>query len=435
MILDTRTRIARGIATACVAALFLSACQTMGSGARSEAIGPQLSSFFAQDAVEDVPAERPRIDIVIPIFDPGLTEKDKADYANLESRAWRDEKGDALAADEYVWPELRRAEAVRFAVKLKEAIEDTDKFGAVRVVPNANATGDLYILGRIEESTGEEVEFELEVVSITGSRWLKKSFDHDVPEDFRRSARNEGVDPYQPAFDEAAAFLAKELQYYSVEELETSQKITDLRFGSSFTEKAFEDYLLIENGKYALTGYPAAEDPMLMRTRAIRVRDQLFIDRMQDQYEAFSERMEESYFTWQEQAAFEIRAKEDARTQAFTQGVTGVLLIGVAVAAAVAGAQSDSSVGKDLGGLGAFVAGSGGVLLLQDSFQTSKEAAFHRDALDELGNSIDAELAPQVIEFEEQTAELEGTAEEQFEQWRQFLQQVFEVEAVPDKKL
>ena len=44
--------------------------------------------------------------------------------------------------EEGIWPELRRAEANRFAYKLKLALEKTRVFGAVRVTPNQRASGD-----------------------------------------------------------------------------------------------------------------------------------------------------------------------------------------------------------------------------------------------------------------------------------------------------
>ena len=81
------------------------------------------------------------------------------------------------------------------------------------------------------------------------------------------------------------------------------------------------------------------------------------------------------------------------------------------------------------------VAGTLGATLLSNSFQTSKEAEIHREALAELGQSIDIDLAPRVIAFNEKTVELTGTAKEQFAQWRAFLQRVFAEERTPDVKL
>ena len=54
---------------------------------------------------------------------------------------------------EDVWPELRRAEANRFAIALKQALQDTQVFGDVRVSPDTEATGDLYVMAESRNRT------------------------------------------------------------------------------------------------------------------------------------------------------------------------------------------------------------------------------------------------------------------------------------------
>ena len=73
--------------------------------------------------------------------------------------------------------------------------------------------------------------------------------------------------------------------------------------------------------------------------------------------------------------------------------------------------------------------------MLKKSFQTSEEAKVYRDALSELGQSIDLEIAPQVIEFEKKTVELTGDAAEQFAQWRNFLKLIYQAQATPEVRL
>ena len=134
----------------------LSGCVTASgtTGSSSDiAVGPKLSSLINQitpgnRGPQPVDPDRPKLDIIIPLFDPGLPE-DPTKYD-----------------DEGVWPELRRAESVRFAYKLKTALENTGAFGSVRATPDRTATGDLYVLGEIEESDGEDVEINLTVVDI-----------------------------------------------------------------------------------------------------------------------------------------------------------------------------------------------------------------------------------------------------------------------------
>lgn len=398
--------------------LVLSGCVT--NGARSTGagikVGPQLSSFFDPTRKAEIDHSKPKLDVVVPVFDPGLSE----DAANYE--------------EEGVWPELRRAEANRFAYKLKTALEDTEAFGAVRVTPDSTATGDLYVLGRIIESDGEDVEIELEVVDIAGRHWFTRYFDHSVDSGFHKNARNKGKDPYDPMFEEAANRVALELEDYTAEQLVEIERTADLRFGANFSEDAFSEHFEVDDGEFSLLSYPSEDDPMLDRTQAIRVREQLFVDGLQDSYRSFSEEMEDSYLIWQEQSLLEMEAKRDAEMKAAGQAVVGVLAIGLAVAAIAAGADADS-MGDTAALSGGIVAGAAGAHMLQQSFQTSEEAKIHREALEELGESIDVDLAPRVIEFEEETVELTGDAKEQFSQWREFIQKIYEQERTPEVQL
>jgi hypothetical protein len=408
------------VAVFIIFAFFLSGCATK-SKTNSTVGPPPSSSFLEPDRVESVRVESlratPIIDVIITVFDPGLPE-DPSDYD-----------------DENIWPELRRAEANRFAYKLKEKLEATGKFGAIRVTPDSTATGDLYILGRIELSNGEEVEIEIEVVDISGKRWLDESFEHEVSEAFHRDLRNKGLDPYDPVFEEAAAEIVEELNDHSLQELEELHYLADLRFGANFSENTFKQYMEINRGTFSLVSKPSDEDPMLQRVRAIRVRDQLFIDGLQDNYISFTDQMNESYLMWQEKSLFETRAERAAGRKAIGQAVGGVLLIGLAVLSAVAGANSSSSGGSAAGTTGAIIGGMAGVSLMSDSFKTSDEAKVHRDSLNELGKSVDMAMAPQVIAFEKESVELTGDAKEQFTQWRAFLQKIYAEEKTPDVQI
>ena len=292
-----------------------------------------------------------------------------------------------------------------------------------------------YVLGTIIESNGEDVEIRVDVTDISGNHWFTRTFDHTVESGFHKDARNTGKDPYDPVFDEAANRVALELEDYESKTLADLKDLTELRFGAHLNDDAFGRYFTVSDGRAEMTAFPSEDDPMLRRTRAIRVRDQLFVDNLQETYRTFSAQMEASYLTWQEQSQLAIEAEREADAEATEQALLGVLGIGLAVLAAVAGANSDSAGASTAAMTGAAVAGVAGVSMLQESFQTSKEARVHRDALNELGESIDVDLAPQVIDFQKQTVELTGTAKEQFAQWRAFLKRIYAEERTPERQL
>jgi hypothetical protein len=314
-------------------------------------------------------------------------------------------------------------------------LEETGAFGAVRVTPDKTATGDLYVLGRIEESNGEDVEFNLRVIDISGKEWDNESFEHTVNAAFYKNIRNKGKDPYDPIFDVAAKHIIEQLKYQRTTELKEIKRLTDLRFGANFVEKAFADHLVLKNGRFRLAGFPSDQDPMLARTRAIRVRDQLYVDGLQDNYRSFSNKMNTSYLVWQEQSLTEREAKSATQAKAAGEAVLGILALGLAIAAVAAGADSND-VGTGTAALTAgIVGGVVGGELLANSFKTSQESKVHRDALEELGRSLDAELAPTVVAFEKKSIKLTGTATEQFAQWRRFLKKIYLQERTPEVQL
>ena len=393
---------------------FLAGCVTTGSQNGVIKAGPELSSSYEEKAVEAI-SMGAKLDVIIPVFDPGLSETAE----NYE--------------EDGIWPELRRAEANRFAYKLKQALDDGNAFAAVRVTPDKTASGDLYVLGKIEESNGQDVKFVLNVIDISGKEWLNKTFKHEVKESFYKNYRSSGTDPYAPVFKQAADKIIEALKKRSFSELDDLKYIADLRFGASFNDAVFLEYMNT-GGKYIkLVSKPSDNDPMLQRVIAIRVREQLFVDSLQQNYASFSQSMDDSYLRWQEASFTETQLRKEAETKSAMKAIGGVLLIGLAIAAAVA-SGNNSSFGTPDSGLAtaAIVGGVAGAWMLSSSFKSKEEAEFHKGAIDELGESINIEMAPRVVSFEDETVELTGNIQEQFTQWREFLKRIYEQEATPD---
>ena len=400
--------------TLAAAVAALAGCAGMGPLTGGTATGPAVGPGIDPPASAAAnPYRGVRLDVIVPVFDPGLPD-DPDDYEK-----------------EGVWPELRRAEANRFAVALKEALQATRTLGDVRVSPDARAAGDLYVIGAIEKSDGQDVKIAVEVVDTGGKRWMRKRYRHRVKEYFWRNPRNRGKDPYQPVFDEVAEDVAKLVMKRSSGELATLRQISEIRFAKTFSEEAFAGYVEERGGRVTLTGLPDRDDPMLARIRAIRVRDGLFMDWMQTHYEGFARRTDTSYAAWQEHSLTEVKARNEARGKALVQGVLGAALaVGGAVAAVKGGHNRDA--GTEIAGIAAAV--TGGLLVVQ-SFKNSAEGKVHAEALSELGESLDVEVAPQVVELEDTTVELTGDAREQFRQWRSFLKRIYDEEVVPEAAL
>lgn len=389
----------------------LTGCATTSSSGNLKT-GPQLAS--AQEQNKEIPYQGVKLDVIIPVFSPGLT----------DSAAEYEEEG--------IWPELRRAEANRFAYKLKTALDESGKFGAVRVAPNSTASGDLFAVGEIIESNGQELEFSLNVVDASGKQWLNDTIEYEVGEGFYKNPRNDGKDPYDPAFDKAAQAIIEALLKQQQSELAQLQNINDLRFAASFNEQAFMEYLDTSGQQIKLVSMPSDADPMFQRVKSIQIREQLFVDNLQQNYSAFSQQMDDSYLAWQEASATEMQLRKEAKTKSIWKMIGGAVLIGAAVAAATSGSSNDPRFARDL----ATVAGGvGGAVLISSGFKSREEAKFHQEALNELGESVNLEMAPQVMTYEEESVELTGDIDEQFRQWRDFLNRMYQLEATPDVQL
>lgn len=390
-------------------------CVTTGGQNGLIKAGPEPSSSYEKEVIETI-SMGPKLDVIIPVFDPGLSE-------NVENYE-----------EEWIWPELRRAEANRFAYKLKQALDNSNAFGAVRVTPDKTASGDLYVLGKIEVSNGEDVMFVLNVVDISGKEWLDDTFKYEVQESFYRDYRGYGQDPYTPVFKEAAEKIIVALNKRSFSELDDLKYIADLRFGASFNETAFMEYMNTEGNSIKLISKPSDSDPMLQRVTAIRVREQLFIDNLQQNYASFSQNMDDSYLKWQEASFIENQLRKEAERERTMKTIGGVLLIGLAIVAAITSGNNSNAFGSPDPTLAtaAIASGMAGAWMLSGSFKSKEEAEFHKDAINELGESINIEMAPQVVSFEEETVELTGNIQEQFTQWREFLKRIYEQEATPD---
>ncbi len=284
----------------------LSGCATTSGGTTSAPdVGPVLSSEYGNTGTVSVSSNLPKVDVVVPVFDPNLPK---------DSDTW-EKQG--------IFPELRRAESNRFALKMKSAIEDTHAFGVVRVVPNSTATGDLYVVGKIIQSNGEDVKINITVADISGKQWFTKDFTHRAKEGFHKNIRNKGKDAYDPVFEKAAAYIVKKLNKRKSAELERLRLLAEIRFGSSLSQETFSRYLKTEGGRVNLAAVPAGDDPALQRIKPIRVRDQLFIDRMQTHYADFDQKMDDSYLVWQQQSLVGGESRQESKNKGPGSGGSG----------------------------------------------------------------------------------------------------------------
>lgn len=365
------------------------------------------------------------LDVAIPNFDPGFpkdTRTGQIDYAELD--------------DEGIWPQLRRTEAKLFAIETKKALDNKKVFGSVVVVPDASTPSDLFVLGEITHSDSEVVGASITVVDSSGEIWGKKDFAHEVSANFFRDQRNKNKNPYAPLFNEISAYVVELLSKLDVQQKQQIKNMSLMRYARYYSPEAFGQYLSSDikrkNGlryyKFELTGLPDENDPMLRRIEELRAQELLFIDRLQDQYEVFDAEVGPSYQTWQEQTLPELEA---ARKAAVRRNASAALGVGLGVLAAILSKNSGSSAGQ----VGAVLGGIGSVVAINEAFKSNSAMKVHNAVIEEQGQAVDLSVGPTEMEFEDNTVELQGTATEQYMQWKTHLRKIFELESTPDTQL
>jgi uncharacterized membrane-anchored protein YhcB (DUF1043 family) len=105
--------------------------------------------------------------------------------------------------------------------------------------------------------------------------------------------------------------------------------------------------------------------------------------------------------------------------------------IALATMAVILSQNSSSSVGE-FGAIAGVVASG---VLLNSAMNKNAELKVHKQSLDELGESLDLEISSQLITHNDQTIELTGTANEQYQQWKNHLKAIYELEKTPNKQL
>ena len=352
-----------------------------------------------QTLQEELP-EALLLDVGVAIFDPGLDEKD--------------------ADESFLYPEVRRAEARYMPYLLVEAIQSSGAWGAVRVVPNENQSMDLLVAGTILSSHGERLKLRIVATDASGGSWLNKEYESKASR-YSYEAKRTRFDPFQAVYNEIANDLLRAQQGKTPEQLSPIRLVNELRFARSFSPDAFDGHLATDGkGHYSIKRLPAEDDPMLLRVRKIRERDYLFIDTLQEYYASFNGQMLGPYQEWRKQSYDEAIALEELRAESRQRLIAGV----AAVVAGIAISGTNNSSARSA----ANVAIAGGGYLVKTGLDKRTEADIHIQALEELGLSLESEIAPQIIELEDRSVTLTGSVQDQYDQWRELLRQIYQTE-------
>lgn len=371
-----------------------------------------LKRVEAKQALQVIPDDQ-RLDVVVHAFDPGIPEDIAADEDKL--------------AEKRIYPDLRKAEANYFPVMLRNTLEGSAQWGAVRVAPDTVRFVDVAVDGRIIESTGKRLELEITARDATGRVWIdRKRYEGDADiGSYKTDAALKARDPFQNVFSAIANDLLAARDALDAPALREVRQVAQLSFAADLAPEAMSGYLRTDttSRKQQLTRVarlPAHDDPLAERVERIRERDLAVIDTLDGYYTGFTEQMADSYGDFRRTSYEEIDKEDRARTSARTRTVLGAAAV---LASIFVPMDCNTSASCNLADVARYGGTVGGITAFLSGLKKYSDARTHAMSFGELARSMQSEVSEQLVEVEGRTLRLTGTAEEQYRQWRELLRE------------
>jgi hypothetical protein len=369
-----------------------------------------IPKIAAKQATVHIP-QAELLDVGIRVFDPGIPK-------NIEN-------DDEALAKKRIYPDLRKAEARYMPTLLRSTLEETAQWGAVRVIPNTADFVDVIVTGKVVDSNGGFMAVDISATDAQGRVWIKDKRYSSLVDlgAYKTTAALKARDPFQNVYSEIANDLVLARDKLTSLDRENIRKVAALKFAEDLAPDAMHGMTATDkNGITQVVRLPADSDPTLSRIARIRDRDTAVVDTVNDYYASFAETMDDSYDSWRQTSFTELEKEMRARSSARTRTVLGAAALLAAIFAPNSCSSYDSCRINDA----MRTAGTmGGIAAVMSGIKKYADARVHADALKELTQSFQADIAPQVVEVEGHTLRLTGTAEDQYREWRKLLKQLY----------
>jgi len=336
------------------------------------------------------PSESVQLEIGIQVFDNRLDAEDRERF------------------EDWVYSEIRENEVNYLPYVLRNTLLETNHWGAVRVLPQPDPSVDIQIEGTVLHSDGDRLEIAVLATDSAGRQWLNKTYaDTTVQADFPDSTRfttgnpfnpNGFVDPFQDIYDQIANDLLLTRELMDSAELVNIKRVSQMVYASDLSPETFAHTLTTdEQGLLTVTSLLSEADPMLARLESMRDRHLVFIDTVDEYYEALYTEMQPSYVIWRRYSHDQIDETQRLASRA------------------------DDYDLDDYGTSSSFVS-------LTQRYDRYRWSKIYEQEFRELAAGFNKELAPAILKLSEQVNGVSGTMEEQYVQWRRILQALFRLE-------
>lgn len=322
------------------------------------------------------------------------------------------------AKKEGTHPDVRKAECHYIPYNLKNTLQESSYWGAVRIIPNETDGVDVMVKGEVLESNGEWLILKIDVIDSAGNTWIRKKYKAKATEDYYTGNAPGSRDAFQDLYNTVANDMAAYRNQLSSAEVQKIRMISRLEFAQAFSPDAFGDYLAVDNeGKATIKRLPADGDPQMERVLRVRERDNMYVDTLNEYYDGFYNEMWPAYEEWRRFNLKERTALREIKWASYKRMAGGALLMALAIAMDASDVQGTNAMQN--------IMIIGGGALVVDGINVSKQQEIHAAAIQELSDSFGRDMKPVVMEFEGNQYELTGSAEEQYLHWRELLRKIY----------
>ncbi|HYI86751.1 MAG TPA: hypothetical protein VEX61_06615, partial [Burkholderiales bacterium] len=275
------------------------------------------------------------------------------------------------------------------------------------------------------DSNGGFMAVDISAFDAAGRVWIKDKRYSSLVDlgAYKTNAALKARDPFQNVYSEIANDLVIARDKLTALDRENIRKVASIKFAEDLAPDAMHGMIAVDaKGVTQVVRLPADSDPTLTRIERIRERDTAVVDTVNDYYASFAETIDDSYDSWRQTSFTELEKEMRARSSARTRTVLGA----AALIASIFAPNSCSTYDACRINNAMRTAGTmGGIAAVLSGIKKYADARVHADALKELTQSFQSEVAPQVVEVEGHTLRLTGTAEDQYREWRKMLKQLY----------
>jgi hypothetical protein len=366
-------------------ALLLAACAST-QPQTSDAIAPEPVGTVTLQRAQMIPTALQMLDIGIQVFDT----RTAPETINLPGAA--------------IFAEIRNTETHYLPVALRHVLSESNQWGVIRVLPQADPSVDLQISGQILHSDGSRLVLHIEAVDSAGRKWIDKTYADiartaDYPDIVPSLRDNPALFDAQDPFADLYAAIANDLlsvrESLGDQELHRIRDVAQLHYASDLSPEAFSTYLISDaDGLLSLNRLPAHNDPMLSHVEDIRARHHVFIDTIDEYYEALYQDVRPLYTIWRQYSFEQVVEEQESLQRGFNNQ-----------------------------------RGTGSFESISQNYNRYKWSKIFEQEFVALASGFVSETAPAVLELSRNVSGLTGPVEEQYAQWRVYLRGLFDIQS------